>query len=477
MKKITRVLLVIMCFAFFPYYSEQANAVDAVSPKAIDEDSGVAEQNYSIETSKGKLVRLSSSAASVIAADPTIADVQVISPNLIYINGKGVGETTIYAVDAKDNEILRAIVNVTHNISKLNKAVRAILPDSKIKFSSIDNALVINGDVDSPLQAEDVRKLAAPFVKSGQTLVNMLHPLGSNQVLLKVKVAEVDRNELKRFGINLQNLSNITSNFTFGVLQGRAISSAATPNIINRSGTDNTLYGGFSDSHNSLQGVIDALEDDGLVTTLAEPTLTTQSGQQASFLAGGEIPIPSVTGSGATAQVSISYQPYGVSLSFMPTVLSKDRINLTVAPEVSSLSQTGAVATAGFNIPALQTRKASTTVELGSGQSFAIAGLIQNDRSNDISKFPFLGDMPVLGALFRSSQFQHNQTELVIIVTPYIVGGVDNPKALRDPTQGLVLSSDFERILLGKLYKEEPSGYNNNPDSPHLHGAAGYQLK
>ena len=198
----------------------------------------------------------------------------------------------------------------------------------------------------------------------------------------------------------------------------------------------------------------------------------------ASFLAGGQIPIPAVTGSGSTAQVSITYQPFGVSLSFVPLVLSKDRINLTVVPEVSSLSQTGAVSTAGFNIPALQTRKASTTVELGSGQSFAIAGLIQSDRNNDISKFPFLGDMPVLGALFRSSQFQHNQTELVIIVTPYIVDGVDNAKALHDPTEGIVLSSDAERILLGKLYKEQPEGYENPAsENPHLHGAAGYQLK
>jgi len=469
MKSVLQTLALMFCIAFIPY---------CLAANGDDNGNTTPELNYSIEISKGKLVHLSAPASSVIAADPTVADVQVVSPTLIYINGKGVGETTVFAVDSKDNEILRAMVSVTHNISRLNEAVKEMLPDSKVRFQSIDGALVMNGDVDSPLQAEDVRKLAAPFVKTGQTLVNMLHPIGSNQVMLKVKVAEMDRTELKRFGISLQNLSNSVSNFGFGILQGRAITDPSTPNIINRSGTDNSLYGSFNDSHNNLQGVIDALEDNGLVTTLAEPTLTTQSGQAASFLAGGQIPIPAVTGSGSTAQVSITYQPFGVSLSFIPLVLSKDRINLTVAPEVSSLSQTGAISTAGFNIPALQTRKASTTVELGSGQSFAIAGLIQNDRNNDISKFPFLGDMPVLGALFRSSQFQHNQTELVIIVTPYIVGGVDNPNAIHDPTQGLVLSNDAERILLGKLYKEEPQGVTSEAsENPHLHGAAGYQLK
>lgn len=433
----------------------------------------IQEKDFTVEVSKGKLVHLSAAASSVIAADPAIADVQVVSPTLIYINAKSIGETTVFAVDSKDNEILRASINVTHNLSKLNKAVKAILPNSKVKFQTIDGALVVNGDVDSPLQAEEVRKLATPFVKQGQTLVNMMHSLGSNQVMLKVKIAEVDRNDLKNFGISLQNLSSTTSSFVYGIGQGRQILDATTGALL-RSGSNNTLYAGIKNNYDNINGVVDALEDSGLVTTLAEPTLTTQSGQNASFLAGGQIPIPVVTGSGATAQISITYQPYGVSLAFVPTVLSKNRINLTVAPEVSSLSQVGAVTTSGFTIPALQTRKASTTVELGSGQSFAIAGLIQNDRSNDITKFPFLGDMPILGMLFRSSQFQHNQTELVIIVTPYIVDAVDSTKELHDPSEGLILSTDAERIFSGKLYHDYSP---DTADKPKLHGMAGYELK
>jgi pilus assembly protein CpaC len=434
----------------------------------------IIEKTYTIEASKGTLVRLSSPASAVIAADPSIADVQVVSPSLVYVNGKSVGETTIFAVDSQDNEILRAVVNVTHNISKLNKAIKGAIPNSKINFQSIDGALVMNGEVDSPLQSEEARKLATPFLKSGQTLINMIHPLGSNQVMLKVKIAEVDRAELKRFGISLQNLSG-AGNFLFGVVNGRTIADVAST-AFTRGGSDSALFGNYKDSNVNINGVIDMLETNGLVSTLAEPTLTTQSGQPASFLAGGQIPIPSVTGSGSTAQLSVVYQPYGVSLNFTPVVIAKNRINLTVAPEVSSISQTGAVKNAGFDIPALQTRKASTTVELGSGQSFAIAGLLQNDRSNDISKFPFLGDMPVLGTLFRSNKFQNSQTELVIIVTPFIVDAVDSANALATPNDGLVMPSDAERILLGRLYKDNiPSA--DIKDKPRLQGPAGFTLK
>jgi pilus assembly protein CpaC len=441
----------------------------------IDEDT-VPEKNFTVEISKGKLVHLTSAASAVIAADPAVADVQVVSPTLVYINGKAVGETTVFAVDSHDHEILRAVVTVTHNISKLNEAVKAMVPDSKVNFQSIDGALVMNGEVDSPLQAEDIRRLATPFLKSGQTLVNMLKPTGSNQVMLKVKIVEVDRSEMKTFGFNLENLLNFGS-FQLAFQQGRTFLSSTTGTGYSFNGTQDTLLqatgastltAGYQSGSKFLNGAIDALEDDGLVTTLAEPTLTTQSGQPASFLAGGEIPVPSVTGSGSTAQISVTYQPFGVSLNFTPVVLSKDRISMLVAPEVSSLTTNGEIQDAGFTIPALQDRKASTTVELGSGQSFAIAGLLQNDHNNDIQKFPFLGDIPVLGALFRSTSFQHNQTELVIIVTPYIVNAVDSRKAMRDPVQGLEMASDAERILMGKLYKEKPAGKASSDDTDDL---------
>jgi pilus assembly protein CpaC len=191
---------------------------------------------------------------------------------------------------------------------------------------------------------------------------------------------------------------------------------------------------------------------------------------------------------GQDGQVTIEYRPYGVSLAFTPTILSRDKISLTVTPEVSSLTQVGSVQTSGFNIPAVTTRRANTTIELGSGQSFAIAGLLQNDRSNNVSKFPALGDLPILGALFRSNQFQNDQTELVIIVTPVIVSPVNEQEALKDPVEGIEMPNDLERILLGQLYREqghddadlasaEPSAGGNSSELPRLHGKAGYILK
>lgn len=449
----------------------------ALAAPAMAQDS----PGYNIEINKGKLIRLSTPASAVIAADPNVADVQVISPTLVYVNGKAVGETTIFAVDNKDNEILHAVVTVTHNLSKLENAVKSLVPGARVKFRSLDGALVIDGNVDSPIEAENVRRLAAPFVPQNQTLINMVQSSGSDQVTLMVKIAEVQRTQLKRFGIHLENLFSV-GNFVFGLAQGRDVIDGAT-GLLSRNGTDNTIYTGLQTGSANVNGVIDALEGQGLITVLAEPSLTAMSGQPASFLAGGEFPVPSVGEDGA---VSIEYQPFGVSLAFTPTILSKEKISLTVTPEVSELSQVGAVTSAGFNIPSLVTRRANTTVELGSGQSFAIAGLLQNNRSNDINKFPALGDLPVLGALFRSSEFRNDQTELVIIITPYIVKGVNEQEALKDPVQGIEMASDVERILFGKLYHEngEKTATRDTMDEailksnmPRLHGPAGYMMK
>lgn len=435
----------------------------------------------SIEINKGKLIRINGAASAVMVADPNIADVQVVSPSLVYLNGRAVGETTIFAVDAKDNEILHSVVTVTHNISKLEKTVKSLLPDSKVNFRSMDGALVLDGNVDSPIESENVRRLAQPFVGQNQTLINMIKSNGSDQVTLMVKIAEVQRSQLKRFGIHLENIISRGS-FVYGLAQGRSVIDATT-GAFSRNGTDNSIGVGFNSPNSSVNGVIDALEDQGIVSVLAEPNLTTTSGQSASFLAGGEFPIPVV---GENNSVTIQYRPFGVSLGFTPTILSRDKISLAVTPEVSSLSPVGSIQAQGFNIPSVSTRRASTTVELGSGQSFAIAGLLQNNRNNNISKFPALGDLPVLGALFRSNQFQNDQTELVIIVTPFIVAPVNEQNALTDPTEGLEMPNDLERILLGKLYREHGKGDTDvaqtdestlSAEMPRLHGPAGYMLK
>lgn len=412
-------------------------------------DSARAEAAYAVEINKGKLVKLSSDASTVVVADPEIADVQVVSPRLVYISGRHVGETSVVAVNGRDDVVLDGTISVTHNLSKLRKAITSAMPGSNIDFDSTDSAIILKGDVESPANVASVQQMAASFLGSQQNVINMLQSKDGDQVMLKVRIAEVSRNELKRFGINLESLLT-SGNFLFGVATGRDIVDDVTGLIPRSDAGDNSFYTGLNTDSVDINGVIDALEDDGLVTVLAEPNLTTKSGVSANFLAGGEFPIPVV---GEDDSVTIDYRQFGVSLDFTPVVMSKDKISLTVRPEVSTLSTLGAVTINGFNVPTLLTRRASTTVELGSGESFAIAGLLRRDNSNDISKVPALGDIPVLGALFRSSEFREDQTELVIIVTPYTVKGTTDTE-LATPVDYYQPANDLERILLGKLYRE-----------------------
>lgn len=402
-----------------------------------------------VEINKGTILRLPGYASVVAVADPEIADVEVLAPDLVSVQGRGVGQTSIMAFDARGNEILNETVSVSHNITALRRIVAKALPDAEVEFDSISGALVMSGSVESPLQADNIRRIAEPFLGDDQ-LVNMLDIKGSDQVMLKVRVAEVSRTELKRFGINLSSVLTGSGNFAFGLVTGRDIGAGAVGSIIR--GDSNNVAVNYSNGDLTVNSVIDALAEDNLIKVLAEPTLTTASGRSANFLAGGEYPIPVP---GENGQVTIEYREYGVGLRFTPQVLSKEKISLTVAPEVSELSQIGAVDLGGFSIPALVTRRAETTVELGSGQSFAIAGLLRNNNSNDVSKFPFLGDIPVLGALFRSTDFQQEQSELMILVTPYIVRGVAEAE-LTDPTEGYVPPTDADRILLGHTYTPDP---------------------
>ncbi len=406
-------------------------------------------KSYQVEMNKGRLIKLSRPALSVVVADPAISDVQVVSPKMIYVNGKSVGETSLLVVGDNDRVILNANISVVHNLSKLKRAISSSFPKAKVTLDSTDSAIILKGEVESPVVAQKVERMAQSFLKAEQTIINLLDSSTGDQVMLKVKVAEVSRNELKRFGISLESVLN-TGNFIFGVASGRDIIDAAGG--FGRNAGDSSLFGSVRTGSVDINGVIDALEDDGLVSVLAEPNLTTKSGVNASFLAGGEFPIPVV---GQDGQVTIEFRPFGVSLDFTPVVMSESKISLTVTPEVSSVSTLNAITAGGFEIPSINVRRASTTVDLGSGESFAIAGLMRRDSSNAVEKYPGLGNLPVVGALFRSSEFRQEQTELVIIVTPYIVRGVTDPKALKLPTDGFEPATDMERIMRGKMYREE----------------------
>ncbi len=423
--------------------------------------SGISAEALDIEVRKGKVINLPRAAAHVFIANPDIADIDVRSPTYIYLYGTAIGETTLHALDANNNIIFLDDVVVRPNLGSFEKTMRRLLPDSDITFESMGNGIVLQGTVSNPKDAEIAVSLANSILEDGQNIVNMLEVTGSDQVMLRVRIAEVSRTEVQSFGINLQNV--LSGSFQFGLFTGRDFLTDTGDLTL---GQGNSLRIQGSSGRLSVDAVIDALETEGLVKTLAEPNLTAKSGTAASFLAGGEFPIPVPQEGGA---IGIEYREFGVSLDFTPTVMSDNKIHLQVAPEVSTLT-TSSVTLDNISVPGLATRRVSTTVELGSGESFAIAGLLQNNSQNNVNKFPWLGDLPVLGTLFRSNEFQNNETELVIIVTPYIVNGVADPDDLILPTDGLEFPSDFERVFLGELYKTSNTAGRVDNDGEYLDG-------
>ena len=434
-----------------------------------------------IELSKGTLVRLDHPAATVFVADPEIADIQVKSPSLVYVFAKKAGETTLFAVDDHEHVLLQSSIVVTHDITRLNNALKSLLPDSDVTASSVDGAVILTGAVENPVEAEDARRLSARFISKDDEVINRLTVIGSNQVNLRVRMAEVSRTALKQLGFNWESAFSVDGLITALAIGNPVIGAGALAGkfLRNPDPAVNNLGIHYSDNNVNINTVIDALADEGLVSILAEPNLTAVSGETANFLAGGEFPVPvPQSGTGTVPTITIEFKKFGVSLNFTPTVLKNNLISLKVVPEVSQLTDTGSVVIDGFTIPALTTRHAETTVELGSGQSFAVAGLFQNDTTHNISKFPGLGDLPVLGALFRSTKFQRQETELVIVITPYIVRPVSAMK-IAAPTDGLVQPNDYERIVLGRTYRPQlqqgkpaPTG----PDGKPLSGSVGFML-
>ena len=426
-----------------------------------------------LEVNKGRLVRLDRPAGTVVIADPEIADIQVKSPSLVYLLGKKAGETTLYAVDESENILASVAIRVNLNLSRLRDAIRKLDPRSDVEVTSIDDTLVIEGVVRSALIAEDVRRLAVRIAGDSEAVINRLGVDAPNQVHLRVRIAEVARGVDKQLGFNWQILGTL-GGLSLGLATTNPFASAVS--VVNSLGS---LTQGASAAFNAegwdFNAVIDALEEEGLVTILAEPNLTALTGETASFLAGGEFPILVPDSNG---RVTIEFKKFGVSLAFTPTVIGETRINLHVRPEVSQLSSKNSVTLNNFVVPSLTTRRAETTVELGSGQSFAIAGLLQNNVTHDIRKFPALGDIPVLGALFRSDRFQRDETELVIIVTPYIVRPASRMR-LAAPTDGFVPPHDVERFITGGTHRRNPvAGKPRTMDRSGraLIGPVGFQL-
>lgn len=434
-----------------------------------------------VEVGGGGIIKLDQPPATVFIADPKVADVDIKSPRLLYILGKKQGTTTLIAVNSREEVVVNQRVVVRHNISRINDMINRISPGSKISARSVNDKLILYGDASTAADAENARQIALGVVKGDKDVINQIRVTQPNQVNLRVRVAEVSRNVLKQFGFNWDALLS-TGNFLYGISTGAPV--LATPffgtdpgfEFFSRNDGTNSGMGFHRSANADVNVIIDALEDEGLVSILAEPNLTAISGENATFLAGGEFPIITNNSDGET---TISFKKFGVSLAFTPVIISHNRISLKVNPEVSELSAVGQLTVNGLPIPGLSTRRAETTVELGSGQSFAIAGMISSNINETINKYPGLADIPILGTLFRSTTFQRKETELVIIVTPYVVRPV-SPGKLADPTDGYIAPSDVDRIFQGQTYRASMQRQRRNVNSrgaQGLQGPAGFVLK
>jgi pilus assembly protein CpaC len=386
-----------------------------------------------LESGQGRLIRLDKPAATVFIADPKVADVQVKSPTLIYVVGKTAGSTSLFAVDSHDQMIANFGLTVGFDEAGLREALKRQAPNSQVEVATANNALVLTGKVASAAEGADILRTAAQFIQGddkerASRLINRLTVETPNQINLRVRVAEVSHQANEILGFNWQSMAGFGQGLV-GLATGRPVLAAPGTHQIVRSAAADSAFASYTHGSTDINVLIDALKQKGLVSILAEPNLTALSGEPASFLAGGEYPIPVPQAGGNSNQITVQYKKYGVSLDFVATILDGGRITLNVRPEVSQLSDAGAITLNGITIPALTTRRAETTVDLASGQSFAIGGLLQNTVSQDVKKFPLLGDAPILGALFRSKSFQKSESELVIIVTPYLVKAVDQKLA------------------------------------------------
>lgn len=412
-------------------------------------------QAVPLAVGKSMVVRTAQPAARVSVADEAIAGVVVLSPQQVYVTGKKPGGTTLTLWNGAGAITQVYDIQVTPDLAQLKEMLHRVLPDEKdIMVMAVGESVTLAGTVRSSAgmtTALDVAKMYAP-----DKVTNLMQVGGVHQVMLEVKVAEMRKTVLERLGIDLTYAWN--NDFAFGMLN-QLFTLDSQKGVVGMGGTGAVLSpnvtGMFraTSGRASLMGFLDVLKQNGLVKVLAEPTLICRSGENAEFLAGGEIPIPVPQGLGT---VAIEFKKYGVTLGFTPTVVSDKLISMRVSPEVSELDYANVIEINGFTIPAISTRRAATTVELADGQSFAVAGLLRDEVRESIRKYPVLGDLPLLGTLFRSSNWQKNETELVIIVTPRLAKPLDGATA-KLPTDGFREPSEFEFFLQGKMEGAAPA--------------------
>jgi pilus assembly protein CpaC len=439
--------------------------------------------SITLSAGNGQVLHLNAPATNVFTAEPKIAEVRPASANSMFIFGVAPGTTTVAALDTAGQLIGQYQVTVVPSGFDAAMAGHAIghAAEGSVRARATDSGVSLNGHVATAGDAERAVLAAKGALPAEGKVDNELKTDEPIQVSLHVRVAEMTRTLTRELGVNWSAAAALGKEAAYGIAGGtaNALSSVAGVSASSLTGQFGSCCGAGSKNFD-LTAVIDALSQDQLVHVLAEPNLTAMSGQPASFLVGGEFPIPVATtaATGTTAGTfSVDFKQYGISLAFVPTVMSHNRISLHVRPEVSQLDKANGVTSligtnVAISIPALTVRRADTTVELGSGQSFAIAGLLSDQTTQVTQATPGLGDIPILGALFRSDSFQRAETELVIIVTPYIVRPVSDPKALHTPVDAYKAPNDLERIL--QLRQLGGAGY---PDGRRIPADAGFMVE
>ncbi len=425
---------------------------------------------------KSVAIDLPADIKDVLVADPKIANAVIRSSRRVYMIGVTVGQTNIFFFDVDGKQIAGFDIAVTRDLNGVRAALKQTLPDAQIRIEGVGDGVMLSGSTSSAAESQQAYDLASRLVGDGTKVVNGITVRGRDQVMLKVTVAEVQRDVIKQLGIDLSGSLNY----------GAAVVNFNTTNPFSATGQalSNTSFAG---TYKNITTTLRALERAGVIRTLAEPNLTAISGETASFIAGGEFPIPNglscdTTKSPPVCQAQIDFKKFGVSLGFTPVVLSAGRISLKVLTEVSDLSSENAItlqvpgSTQSLTIPSIRTRRADTTVEIPSGGSLALAGMIQEQTKQQINGLPGLMQIPILGSLFKSRDYINHQTELMVLVTPYVVRAVAQ-KQLSRPDDGFADPNDPSSVLLGRLNRIYGAAGQADPrPAAGYHGKYGFIL-
>ncbi|MGD9785360.1 MAG: type II and III secretion system protein family protein [Hyphomicrobiaceae bacterium] len=413
-------------------------------------------KKVSIGLDKSMLIEVPTDLRNVLVSNPDVVDAVVQTTRQVYLLAKATGEANAFFMGPDGERILLLEVSVVRDLGALHDMLERLIPNSRIRAEMMGDNVVLSGSVDTPIDANRAAELAGRFIKKPDGVVNMLDTRSKEQVLLKVQVAEIQRDALKRIGVDVPGAVLQAGNFTFAkVIQNafpitsplvpKALPIDAVTAPVVRAGA--ALQPTWSTNNQSVTAMIEALERSGVLKTLAEPTLTAMSGESAKFLAGGEFPVPIAQQNNS---ISVEWKQFGVNVAFKPVVLTEGRISLNISAEVSEISPDGSVNLATITLPGLKVRRAETTLELPSGATLAMAGLLSDETRQSAEGVPGLKNLPVLGALFRSNDYRRRETELVILVTPYIATHA-SAKELARPTDGYAPESTLRELFFGNI--------------------------